>query len=96
MFVKKNRFLTFPKKKYELRKKEIFWAWKIFEQNSFSSSQWGYFPTKEIDATPLLPLCFVPILMKDVQYAESNEKSIFLFFHTPNKQINSLNKKRIF
>ena len=35
----KKSICNFSKKNYELRKKETFWAWKIFELNSFSSSQ---------------------------------------------------------
>ena len=39
----------------------------------------GYFPTKDMQ-TPPLPFSFAPVLMKDAQCAESNEKSYFRFF----------------
>ena len=46
-----------------------------------STPHTGYLPTKDMQIPPL-PLCFAPVLIKDLQCAELNEKSIFrsLFF----------------
>ena len=49
----------------------------------------GYFPIKDMQ-TPPLPLSFAPVLMKDAQCAESNEKNQFSEYYFTSCRENSL------